>query len=193
MNNSKIIKFCTVSVAVVGIVLNPVAADGNTYASNNSEIQQPNDSGVLQIVNDEQAVFKLNNNVTYKLYNNGVALLINKDTGKSEKLPSEGKDKNGNQVTYLYTEDHNHLILSAMNKDATSTRGAGECITGVAGEGVLGAGSIGAAGAGVGAAGGTIVIPGIGTAAGATGVGAVGAAVGGVGGSLKGASDHCFN
>lgn len=157
MNNSRIIKFCTVSIAAVGIVLNPVIANGNTYASNNSETQKTNNSGVLQVVNDEQAVFKLDNN--------GVALLINKDTGKSEKLPSEGKDKNGKQVTYLYTEDNHHLILNAMSKEAASTRGTGECITGVAGEGVFGAGSVEAAGAGV----------------------------GGVGGSLKGASDHCFN
>lgn len=190
---SGIIKGCIAFAIATGVTLSPGVINNHSFAvENNTTMANENDSGILQVVNEEQAIFKLNKDVDYQLNNDGSAILINKVTNQSAKLPVEGKDKDNKKIKYVYTEDNNHLVLNAVSEEVTATRSAGECISGIAGEGALGAGGIGAAGAGVGAAGGTIVIPGIGTAAGATGVGALGAAVGGIGGSLKGAADHCF-
>ncbi|QLK85605.1 hypothetical protein [Staphylococcus sp. 17KM0847] len=82
--------------------------------------------GVLQVVNDEQAVFKLNKNIGYQLNDDGSISLIDNNKNESKKLPIEGKDRNNEKIRYVYTEDNNQLVLNAVSENATSTRGARE-------------------------------------------------------------------
>ncbi|WP_416350071.1 hypothetical protein [Mammaliicoccus lentus] len=58
--------------------------------------------GEFQAINELQAFIKLNKNISYEIKDNGTAKLTDNSTGKTEELPYEAKDKNGDPVALSY-------------------------------------------------------------------------------------------
>ncbi|MCE4966471.1 hypothetical protein BU679_02345 [Staphylococcus chromogenes] len=136
-------------------------------------------SGEFKPINDSQANITLNKGVSYEVSDNGSAKLVDDATGKTEILPSEATDKNGNSVVLVYEENGNDLKVNVIDKSTTTqTRGWKEglkCGLGTAG----GAGLGGLTGASAGS-----VVPAIGTAGGGV--------IGAVSGGMSGAAASCF-
>lgn len=100
-------------------------------------------------------------------------LVLTDKNGKTEKLPRNTKDRDGNAVYLVYKKADNGYDIEVHNK--VQNEGWAKCTLGTAG----GAGGGGLAGAGIGTS-----VPVIGTAAGAI--------IGGVSGAATGAATSCF-
>lgn len=122
----------------------------------------------------------------------GTAFVQDQATGKTEQLPTQTTDKNGNPVNLVYQKTNKGLEVQVQStQNAThsnslnvSQKSIGKCILGTGGGAVTGAGTLGLAGAAVG----TVTIPGIGTVS----AGLVGGIAGAVGGGMTGAAASCF-
>ena len=164
------------------------------HGENNQEHHEEQ-IGQMTLVNEHTGVLSFNEGITHAFNGDGTVTLTDSQ-GNSEVLPQETVDKNGENVRLVYEEAQNgQLSVTAVlpQENGRQKRSAGKCLSGITGEGALGAGVVGSAGA---AAGGTVILPGIGTFTGATAGGAAlggaGAVVGAIGGGLKGAAEHCF-
>lgn len=163
----------TISSGVADHYIN--ATEKNTTASNQQN------SGKIVKIDDNTARLDLQSNITYSIDQNGQATLKDKNTNKTETLPNITKDKNGNDISLIYFENDGELGVYAQT--VQKTRGAGKCISGIAGGAVTGGTTLGLAGAGVG----TVTLPVVGTVGG----GVVGAVGGSVGGGLTGGATFC--
>ncbi|MGK9044187.1 hypothetical protein [Mammaliicoccus vitulinus] len=150
-------------------------------AENNSITSTQQDSGKIVKIDDNTARIDLHNNMSYSIDKNGQATLKDKNTNKTEILPNQTKDKNGNDISLVYFENDGKLGVYAQS--AIQTESAGKCISGITGGAVTGGTTLGLAGAGVG----TVTLPVVGTVGG----GVVGAVGGTVGGGLTGGATFC--
>ncbi len=167
-----------------GIVTPSYAAGNNAPVSANVNSAEHSAAVKYSKINESQAVLS-SDNFEFTANSEGIATVTD-NVGNTEQLPTEALDVNGDRVFLKYSQlDNGDLLVSAVLAEQTGFRGAGKCITGVAGAAIGGATGGALAGASVG----TVTLPVVGTVAGS----AVGAIGGGVGGALTGAATNCFD
>ena len=119
----------------------------------------------------------------------GKATIVDKNTGKSEKLPVKVKNKNNKQANVSYKIVDNNIVgdvkLSEDSGTAERKTNWKKCALGTGGSALGGAGGGAASGAGYGAIGATPVSVGVGSA--------IGGVIGGVSSGMVGASASCFD
>lgn len=179
---SKIVKGFIAFAIATSVTVAPSLDSNLTFADEKQQAQSnEKSSGEIVKVDENIARIDLNENITYSVDENGVATLKDKNTKKSEKLPTSAKDKNGKDVNLVYFEEDGKLGVQVVNKQ--QTRGAGKCIIGTAGGAIGGATTGGLGGAAVG----TVTLPVVGTVS----AGVVGAVGGGIGGASGGYVAGC--
>ncbi|MFO3720334.1 hypothetical protein [Staphylococcus felis] len=111
----------------------------------------------------------MNNWITYNVDENGMAMIKDTRSGKTEQLPVTAKDKNGEDATLVYFEEDGKLGVQVVKQQ--QERRSDKCIIGTVG----------------GAAVGTVTLPVVGTVSG----GVVGTIGGGIGGASGGYVAGC--
>ncbi|RIL34355.1 hypothetical protein BUY86_10620 [Staphylococcus equorum] len=139
---------------------------------NNANAAESKDKVKLSQPNESTLHIEERDGVTSTQDDKGVVTLKDQK-GKTEKLPTEAKDKDDNDVVLKYKETKDGYDIQVLDK--YQKEGWAKCTLGTAG----GTGTGGLGGAGVGSA-----VPGIGTVAGGI--------VGGVSGAATGAAASCF-
>lgn len=155
-----------VGVVIAALIISLFSVFNSAQAADSKgkvKLTQPNES-TLHI--------KENDGVTSTQDKKGVVTLKDQN-GKTEKLPTEAKDKDDKDVVLKYKETEDGYDIQVVNK--YQKEGWAKCTLGTAG----GTGTGGLGGAGIGSA-----VPGIGTVAGGI--------VGGVSGAASGAAASCF-
>ncbi|WP_412519600.1 hypothetical protein [Staphylococcus simulans] len=173
---SKISKTCVAFVVASSLVLTPTVMNNYSEASETSQSDvSANSAGTISKINDNTARIDLNKGITYNVDENGMATIKDSNSGKTEKLPFEAKDKNGKDVVLVYFEEDGKLGVKVTEK--REERGALKCVIGTVGGGIGGATMGGLGGAAVG----TVTLPIVGTVSGAV-VGTIGGGIGGASG-----------
>lgn len=163
--------------AVITFIMGGLAFNSSTVGAEQTQEENNQSIGQFEQINESQANIKLNEGISYEISENGTTKITNESTGETEVLPSETKDKNGNEVALMYQGNDDNLQVNVVEK-STQLRGwqdALQCGLGTAGG--IGTGGLGGATAGS-------ALPGVGTVSGGI--------VGGIAGGMTGAAAACF-
>ncbi|WP_409323931.1 hypothetical protein [Staphylococcus caprae] len=185
---SKVVKGFATFAIITGMTVSTGLADNHSQAAENNQTQKASSKSAGEIVkiDDNMGRIDLNKNITYNVDENGIATLKDKNTNKTEQLPSTAKDKNGKNVNIVYFEEKGKLGMQVVpnQQDRKKKKGSvAKCVIGTAGGAVGGATAGGLTGAGVG----TVTLPVVGTVSG----GVVGTVGGGIGGASGGYVAGC--
>lgn len=157
------------SALVIGSVGAPIFATNNiTQAAENQD-----SIGKLTQKNESTLHLSFEKGITGKVDENGMLKLS--DGKNSKQMPTQAKDKEGNDVTLVYKKVGDGFDVQVIKVSQERKTNWGKCALGTVG---------GAGTGGLGGASAASVIPGLGTAAGAV--------IGGVSGGATGAAASCF-
>ncbi|MBE7320637.1 hypothetical protein INS13_14875 [Staphylococcus epidermidis] len=178
------------SLSVTGLLFTSSVgiADYHINGANAQEEKSTNAQVKVAKINDGQFKVVPNKYAEGKV-KDGKATIVDKKTGKSEKLPLKVKNKNDKQVNVSYKIVDNNIVgdvkLSENNGTAVRETNWKKCTLGTGGAALGGAGGGVASGAGYGAIGATPVSVGVGSA--------IGGVIGGVSAGMGGAAASCFD
>ena len=169
----------TSSVGIADCHINSVNAQEEKSTNAQVKVVKIND-GQFKVVPNKYAEGKVKD---------GKATIVDKKTGKSEKLPLKVKNKNNKQANVSYKVVDNNIVgdVKLPEHSGTAERKTNwkKCALGTGGSALGGAGGGAASGAGYGAIGATPVSVGVGSA--------IGGVIGGVSSGMVGASASCFD
>ncbi|HFD6083826.1 TPA: hypothetical protein ACF5HT_002891 [Staphylococcus aureus] len=179
-----------VSLSVTGLLFTSSVGIADYHVNSVNAQEEKSTKAQVKVVKINDGQFKVvPNKYAEGKVKDGKATIVDKNTGKSEKLPVKVKNKNNKQANVSYKIVDNNIVgdvkLSEDSGTAERKTNWKKCALGTGGSALGGAGGGAASGAGYGAIGATPVSVGVGSA--------IGGVIGGVSSGMVGASASCFD